>query len=105
MAVEIRAIERALFANVTWNKARIKLLARLLVALIQTRTVNLAQLASALDAPALIASNYKRLQRFFRFFELPAFDLARLLIRLLAIKPPFVLTLDRTEWHSPWHQY
>lgn len=99
MAVEMRSIETALSANVTWNKARIKLLARLLVAVIQTGTVNLAHLASVLQSEALIESNYKRLQRFFRFFEMPYRELAVLMVRLIGLQRPFILALDRTEWH------
>ena len=98
MAIEIRSLERSLMANLTWNKARIKLLARLLVAVVQTKTVNLAQLASVLQSTAMVESNYKRVQRFFRFFQMPYAELALLLVRLLAINQPFVLTLDRTEW-------
>lgn len=105
MAVEMRVLERALSANVTWNRARIKLLARILVAVIQTKSVNLAQLASVLQSEVLIESNYKRLQRFFRFFQMPYLDLAWLLVRLVEVKPPFVLTLDRTEWQTAWQKY
>jgi hypothetical protein len=96
---EMRLLERTLSQNVSWNRARIKLLARLLVALVQVKTVNLAQLASVLESRALIESNYKRLQRFLRHFELPFAELALLLTRLLDIPRPWVVTLDRTEWH------
>jgi hypothetical protein len=96
---DLRLLERTLGQTVTWNKARIKLLARLLVALLQVRTVNLAQLASALQTGALVASNYKRLQRFFAQFALPQDELALVLPQLLGVERPWVLTLDRTEWH------
>lgn len=105
MAIQIHSLERVLSANLTWNKARIKLLARLLVALVQVRTVNLAQLASVLQSEALIESNYKRLQRFFRFFQMPYADLACLTVKILKIKKPWILTLDRTEWHCASHKY
>lgn len=96
---DMRLLERTLAENVSWNKARIKLLARLLVALVQVKTVNLAQLASVLEGPALIESNYKRLQRFVRHFQLPYAELAVLLTRMLGVTKPWVVTLDRTEWH------
>jgi hypothetical protein len=66
--------------------------------LIQVKTINLAQLASVLEGSAMIESNYKRLQRFLRHFELPYAELALLLTRLLGISKPWVLTLDRTKW-------
>src|SRR5215210_1150681 len=96
---QMRLLERTLAENVSWNRARIKLLARLLVALLQVKTVNLAQLASVLEGPALIESHYKRLQRFLRHFQLPYAELALLLTRLLGLPRPWVVTLDRTEWH------
>lgn len=96
---DMRLLERTLAANVTWNRARIKLLARLLVALIAVKTVNLAEVASVLNAGALVDSNYKRLQRFFRHFQMPYAEVARLVVSLLGVARPFVITLDRTEWH------
>lgn len=96
---EMHLLERTLTANVTWNKARIKLLARLLVALITVKTVNLAEVASVLNAARLVDSNYKRLQRFFRHFHLPSDEVAHLIVALVGLKPPFIITIDRTEWH------
>ena len=47
----IRPLERTLMLNVAWNKARINFLAKFLIALIQVRTVNLAEIASAFSWP------------------------------------------------------
>jgi Transposase DDE domain len=96
---DIRLLERTLAQNVTWNKARINFLARFLLALIQTKTVNLSQVASVFAGRAKRESHYKRAQRFLRFFELPFAEVARLVARLAAQPAPWVITLDRTDWY------
>ena len=44
-------------------------------------------------------SHYKRCQRFLRFFDLPFAEIAKLVIKLLGITPPFVISIDRTDWY------
>lgn len=96
---DIRLLERTLAQNVAWNKARINFLARFLVALVQVKTVNLAQVASVFAGRAKRESHYKRAQRFLRFFELPFAELAHLVARLFAPPAPWVVTMDRTDWY------
>jgi hypothetical protein len=91
-------LERTLAANLAWNRARIKFLAKFLIALIRVRTVNLVEIAVCFEGRALVSSNYKRIQRFLRFFEIELPELARLILALMNLEPPFVLCLDRTEW-------
>ncbi len=67
--MDIYSLEQILSQNLSWNRARIKFLARFLVALFQVQTVNLAKIASVFSGRAKIASNYKKLQRFLRFFR------------------------------------
>lgn len=66
--MDIYSLEQILSQNLTWNRCRIKFLARFLVALFQVQTVNLAKIASVFAGNAKIASHYKKLQRFLRFF-------------------------------------
>lgn len=66
--MDIYSLEQILSENLSWNRARIKFLARFLVALFQVQTVNLAKIACVFSGSAKMASNYKRLQRFLRFF-------------------------------------
>ena len=66
---DIRSLEQTLLDNLPWNKARIKFVARFLLALYAVQTVNLSILANAFSGSAQIESNYKRLQRFLRQFE------------------------------------
>lgn len=95
---DIRLLERTLAATVPLNKARRNFLAKFVVALIQVKTVNLSEVAAAFSGRALPASSYKRIQRFLRRFELPYAALALALLRHCGVPPPFVVTLDRTEW-------
>ncbi len=66
--MDIYSLEQILAQNLTWNAARIKFLARFLVTIFQVQTVNLTKIACVFSGSAKIASNYKRLQRFLRFF-------------------------------------
>lgn len=95
---DIRSLEQTLLENLPWNKARIKFVARFLLALYAVQTVNLSILASAFSGSAQIESNYKRLQRFLRQFELPYAELAGFIVKLLGLPGPWTLALDRTNW-------
>jgi hypothetical protein len=95
---DIRLLERTLAATVPLNRARRNFLAKFVVALIQVKTVNLAEVAHAFSGRALPESSYKRIQRFLRHFELPYASVALALLRQAGVAAPFVLTLDRTEW-------
>ena len=80
-----------------WHRSRLVCLCASILALIQMRTVNLAQLAVALAGKASTDSNYKRLQRFMRDpLDEDAFGLQ--MATLLSNPKPWVLTLDRTNW-------
>ena len=96
---DIRRLERTLAQNVAWNRARINFVAKFLVALIQVRSVNLAEVASVFAGGALKESHYKRIQRFLRSFELPYAEVAAFALRLLGVPRPWALTLDRTDWY------
>ncbi len=89
----------ALSEHLSWHGARLTFLAHFLLALLKVRSVNLAELAAGFGGRAKIDSHYKRLQRFFRSFELNYDELTQLLVRLLPIgNGPWYLTLDRTHW-------
>lgn len=96
---DIRLVERVLAENVTWNRARINFVAKFMVALIQVKTVSLVQIASVMRGRATADSHYKRCQRFLRFFDVPFAEVARLVIKLVGIPPPFVISVDRTDWY------
>jgi hypothetical protein len=94
----VHSLEQTLLENLPWNKARIKFVARFLMALYATRTVNLSILATSFCGQAKEASNYKRLQRFVGKFELPDAQLATFVVKRLGIPGPYTLALDRTNW-------
>lgn len=68
--MDIHSFEQILSENLSWNRARIKFLARFLIALFQVQTVNLVKIASVFTGKAKIESHYKRIQRFLHFFLL-----------------------------------
>jgi hypothetical protein len=96
---DIRLLERTLQQNVAWNRARINFTAKFLVALIQVKSVNLAEVAAVFAGGALKESHYKRIQRFLRHFELPYAGVAAFVLKLLGVPRPWALTLDRTDWY------
>lgn len=77
--------------------ARLILIAHFLIGVIKLRTVNLVKLANVFDTQVEVNSNYKRLQRFFRHFELNFDAIAQLIHRWLPCGK-WVLCLDRTNW-------
>lgn len=92
-------LKTALSEHLPWHGARLTFLAHFLLALVKVRSVNLAELATAFGGRAKTDSHYKRLQRFFRSFDLDFDGLARLLVRLMPVgEGPWFLTLDRTNW-------
>jgi len=95
---DMRPLEQTLADNLPWHKARIKFVAAALLALIAVKNVNLVEIATAFSGTAKEPSNYKRLQRFFRFFALPYADIAQFVVKLLGVAGPWELTLDRTNW-------
>src|ERR1044072_4134023 len=94
----IRPFERTLMLNVAWNKARISFLAKFIIALIQVRTVTLAEIASAFCGPATADSSYKRIQRFLRSFDISYSCIARFVVKLVGLPAPWVISIDRTDW-------
>lgn len=92
------ALAATLARHVALSNDRRQTLAVLITGLIGSRTVNLTHLAGAFCGPAKLSSNYRRLQRFFQYVRLDADWLARTLVSLLRLAPPYRLCLDRTNW-------
>jgi len=69
------------------------------VAIFQVKTVNLSEIATALNPKVKISSNYRRLQRFFAKFDLDDDLIARWVMSLIPQpKAGYSLVLDRTTW-------
>ena len=82
------SIESAL-APLRWNKARVKLLAAVVVALLSAQSINLTKLALLMPTEAKVASAYKRLQRFLADFSPDLDSFAHLLATLCRVAPPW----------------
>ncbi|NJM58658.1 MAG: IS4 family transposase [Synechococcales cyanobacterium RU_4_20] len=91
-------LRKTLQAHLPWHKARVSFLALFLLALIKVKTVNLSELALGFGGFALSESNYKRLQRFFRGFDIDYHEIAQVVVNWMQIPQPWVLSVDRTTW-------
>ncbi len=95
---ELNQLRQALGSHLQWHGARLTFLACFLTALFRVKTINLAELATVFPSKAQPSSSYKRLQRFFRGFEVEPEVMAPLVVALVAIPQPWTLSLDRTNW-------
>ncbi|PZO45852.1 MAG: IS4 family transposase [Phormidesmis priestleyi] len=95
---QITQLRQTLQPLLGWHGARVAFLSLFLVALFRVKTVNLAEVATGFAGGAKAASNYKRIQRFLRSFELNYDQIAQLVVRLVGIPKPWVLSVDRTTW-------
>ncbi|MCU0534531.1 MAG: IS4 family transposase [Hydrococcus sp. Prado102] len=94
----VNLLRQTLKPHLQWHGARLSFLALFLIALFRVKTVNLSELATGFMGKTKIDSNYKRLQRFFREFDLDYYSLAKLIVGMMEIPEPWVLSVDRTEW-------
>ena len=93
-----KILKQVLGEKLEWNKARIDFLAKFIIALIEVKTVNFSEIANVLIGKAKEESNYKRIIRFFRYFEICYQTIALMIVKLIEIKAPWVIIMDRTEW-------
>lgn len=94
----VTALAGKLGAYVGLGKYRLETLCLLIVGVISARTVNLSHLACERGGRVLIASTYRRLQRFFQHVSLPQDWAAMLVARLAGVETGWTLCLDRTNW-------
>ncbi len=66
--------------------------------MVSARTVNLSHLAAERPGPALVASTYRRLQRFFQYVRLGRDWAAPVAAELAGLSGSWYLALDRTQW-------
>lgn len=86
-------------SNFNWNKARVTCFARILLALLVTRTVNLNKIACSMSSQADKTSRYRRLQRFFAEVTIDFEMIAGFIFRLFFVtNGSWYLTMDRTNW-------
>ncbi len=81
------------------NKARIRFLAMLIIALIRAGTISNECLARRIETQSKFASVYRSIQRFFALFEIDSFIVAKLIASLVPIgRCGWILTVDRIHW-------
>lgn len=80
------------------NKARLKFISLLILALCKVKTVNYLSLANAFDSNATAGSSFRRIQRFMADFDLPMKLISGFIFNILPEKENLVLVLDRTNW-------
>lgn len=95
----VNDLTNVLSEHLPWHRARLKFMARFTSALLRLTTANLRKLALALKGSVQPASNYRRIQRFLSDYAVDFRALGRLLVHLLPQQPPYVVVVDRTEWH------
>lgn len=95
---QISQLRQTLQPHLGWHGARVAFLSLFLVALFRVKTVNLAEVATGFAGRAKVTSNYKRIQRFLRSFEIDYGQIAQLVVKLVGIPKPWVLSVDRTTW-------
>lgn len=94
----ITALAGKLSPHLALSNSRLETFCLLVVGMISARTVNLSHLACEMPTTAKVASTYRRLQRFFQHVDLGPDWSAPLVVRLLALRGPWHLCLDRTNW-------
>ena len=80
------------------NKARVKLISMIILALCKIKTVNYQSLANVFDSSASTESSLRRIQRFMADFDLPMMLISKFIFNILPNKKDLVLVLDRTNW-------
>lgn len=94
----VNLLRKTLKPHLKWHGARLSFLALFLIALFRVKTVNLSELSTGFMGKAKAESNYKRLQRFLREFDLDYYVLGNLVIEMMEIPEPWTLSVDRTNW-------
>lgn len=94
----ITKLEQVLQENFKWHKSRLEFLALFTITLIKSLTVNLVRVATLFQSDAKVDSNYKRLQRFLRFYKINYDFIANFIIAVTPKPEKYILTIDRTNW-------
>ncbi|MCP4176637.1 MAG: IS4 family transposase [bacterium] len=91
-------LEKLIKEETGWHLARVKCFCLLICALIKLQSVSFVKLAQGFDSKASNDSNLRRIQRFFAKFTIDQDLFARLVFKLLPEQPPYLLSMDRTNW-------
>ena len=95
----VQQLTEVLQQDLSWNKARLKFMARYVGALLKLTTTNGKELALTLNPNVKDDSNYRRIQRFMADYAFDFASFGDFLRRLLKRKSDYTVIMDRTEWH------
>lgn len=95
---KINKLQAILKNELQGNKARIHCLSYLIVSMLKMRSVNFKKLAIGYHNGAKLSSRLRRVQRFFSQFEFCESSYCKLIAKMLPLKGPYRLSLDRTNW-------
>lgn len=80
------------------NKARLKIISMMILALCKIKSVNYMALSLVFDSKANADSSMRRIQRFMADFDLPMKLVSTFIFNILPKKDELILVLDRTNW-------
>ncbi len=80
------------------NLARIKAMSMMICALCKVQRIAYTKLASAFDSDAEASSSLRRIQRLIAECIINTDLIARLILKLIPVKGPYSLSMDRTNW-------
>jgi len=80
------------------NLARIKFIGMFICALCKVQAVCFEKLACSFESTSNINSSLRRIQRFMADYALDKDLIARIIFAILPHKPPFTISMDRTNW-------
>jgi len=96
---QINELVSILNQHFCWNKARMSCFVGMLVGLLKTRSINLAEIATGFAGDAVLGSRYRRLQRFVHSHRISYDKVAWFVMALFGFtEQPFYLAMDRTNW-------
>ncbi len=81
-----------------WKNSYLQLLISFIPALIVSATVNLSRISALMNLQIKRESRYRRLQNFFKNFEMDMEEYANFIMARLPKKGKFYLVMDRTNW-------
>ena len=80
------------------NKCRIDLITLAVISMCSVGSINLVKVAHGMLSEVKVSSNYRRLQRFIAEVNWKWVNLPLFLIKVIGIKGPYTLLIDRTNW-------
>ena len=85
--------------NLGWHKSRIDCFTKMLLALMNSKSVNLARLTTSIPSRTSISTRYRRLQRFFSGCKIDYNKVAKFIFNFYQLDGKEIyLTMDRTNW-------